>query len=379
MISVDDCRAKARALTQRQLRVWAADPLEAAAAQLIVALHPPVERDVLTNGDQVLAWRAVWQAVESIPGIDVDWANRAWPSVGNQSIPVRLTVTGAGPISAFAGSVEHWEVAQTRGDHVRRRLGDTLGIALAIRSQTSRIVALTDDDFETVVDVAGWLVQHPATGFRPRQVPIRGVDSKWLGSHRALVTALVTAVNGSESLGLVDSDPLVRLRVLDETLHPGGPFDFGAPVSQCAAMRLAPRTVLVVENLESLLAMPPLPGVVSVHGSGFAVGILDRIPWIATTRVVYWGDLDSQGFAVLHTLRSHHSDVSSVLMDTATLEAHRDLAVIEPIRATGSYSTLTSEETAALAHLREWGNLRLEQERIPWDYAIAAVERAVTD
>jgi len=117
--------------------------------------------------------------------------------------------------------------------------------------------------------------------------------------------------------------------------------------------------------------MPELPGAVVVHGGGYAAPRLGGIPWIQAGRVVYWGDLDSDGFAILHALRSGCTDVTSVLMDEETLLAYRDLWVPEPKAAAGTYSTLTAGEQRVLERIRSEGNVRLEQERIAWEVALA--------
>jgi len=378
MIDVDEARTRAAALLGRQGREWAADPDQASAARLTVALHPPTEREALAELPAVRRWRDDWDAVHRAepPGAGVTWSSRSWPSVGTQTVPTHLEVIGADAIAAFARD-DRWGFFRDRAATIRRTLGDTDALRVAIRTHIGRLAAYDEHHFATVVEVAGWLVEHPATGFRPRQVPVRGVDSKWLGVHRAIVTALVAAAIGSDGLGLVDADPLIRIRVLDPALHPGGPHDFAAPPGELASLPLAPESVLVLENLESLLALPPLPGVVATHGSGFAVGALADVPWVRQARVLYWGDLDSNGFAILHAIRSRLSTVESVLMDTETLQQHRDLWVTEPKPARGTYATLDDAEAAAFEALRAAGDVRLEQERIPWDYAFAALTGAL--
>ena len=42
----------------------------------------------------------------------------------------------------------------------------------------------------------------------------------------------------------------------------------------------------------------------------------------------------------------------------------------EPKAAGGTYSTLTAGEQTALGRIRSEGNVRLEQERIDWTYAL---------
>ncbi|MGF9648720.1 DUF2220 domain-containing protein [Pseudarthrobacter oxydans] len=174
-------------------------------------------------------------------------------------------------------------------------------------------------------------------------------------------------------MGLADKPDLVRVRFLDPVLSPGGLSDLAAPVTELADMDLSPEVVYVFENLESVLAMPPLSGAAVVHGSGYAVDRLARIPWIRDRGVVYWGDLDSHGFGILNRLRAQGIAVSTVLMDLDTLEAFKDLWGHEPKPAVGTMQHLLPEELAVVEQLAVLGNVRLEQERIDWKTALAAL------
>lgn len=377
MIGVSEARARAAAAVTRHLREWASDPREARDARLRIALHPPTEREVLAQLTEVRTWRDEWDAIgESATGCRIDWSRRTWPSVGTQNVPTHLELIGADAIAEFARD-STWQIARERAAAIVRRLGQTNATRAAIRTHIARLAEYDADRFTIVLDVASWIVENPTTGFRPRQVPVRGVDSKWIGTHRTVLTALVSAVTGTDGLGLVDSDPLIRIRILDPRLHPAGPHDLAASPAQLARLDLAPATVLVFENLESTLALPPLAGVVAVHGSGFAVGAISEVPWARRARVIYWGDLDSNGFAILHRLRSHLPETQTVLMDERTLSEHSDLWVAEPTPARGSYPTLNASEEATLAAIRAAGDVRLEQERIPWEYAMAAITRSL--
>ena len=128
-----------------------------------------------------------------------------------------------------------------------------------------------------------------------------------------------------------------------------------------STLQPAPSAALVYENRESVLAMPPRPGAVA------------RLPWVRRFPVLYRGDLDSHGFAILHRLRSLHPDVRSVLMDETTLLARRDLWVPEPAPTRGDFPTLTDSERSALHRIRAEGDVRLEQERIPWEVVLVAL------
>ncbi|WZO34280.1 DUF2220 domain-containing protein [Microbacterium sp. LWS13-1.2] len=59
-------------------------------------------------------------------------------------------------------------------------------------------------------------------------------------------------------------------------------------------------------------------------------------------------------------------------MDAETLFDHRDLWGLDPEPNVGVFELLTPGERATLQSLSAGGNIRLEQERIPWSYALAA-------
>jgi hypothetical protein len=96
--------------------------------------------------------------------------------------------------------------------------------------------------------------------------------------------------------------------------------------------------------------------------------------------VTYAGDLDTHGFAILNTLRASVPQTRSLLMDRETLLAHRDRWGFEssPTRARLDY--LTRTEQALYTDLVEdvyAPSLRLEQERLDWEWVVRAVERDV--
>lgn len=64
-------------------------------------------------------------------------------------------------------------------------------------------------------------------------------------------------------------------------------------------------------------------------------------------------------------------EATSALMDTDTLFDHRDRWGLDPDPNVGVFELLTPVERATLQSLSAEGNIRLEQERIPWSYALA--------
>ena len=76
---------------------------------------------------------------------------------------------------------------------------------------------------------------------------------------------------------------------------------------------------------------------------GYAVEVYAALPWLRGRACHYWGDLDTHGFAILSRLRQHLPQARSLLMDTETLLAHRDLWVQEERPETGLLLGLTDE------------------------------------
>ncbi|MCD1286601.1 MULTISPECIES: DUF3322 and DUF2220 domain-containing protein [unclassified Brevibacterium] len=415
MLTVAEARARARKRLRSSMSTWAA--LAEAEVSVDIALHPPTERQVLADQAAAMDWATSWRAIDApghadrgrhVRALDaptVDWGERSWARVGRQQIPLRLHLRSPDAVADFAGGDEarQWRRLRERAATIRARFGavpstasaedsptvsaedgptvsaDGDPTASAIKAHAKRIIGLSDEEFATVLEVVTWLRDNPLGSLRPRQMPIRGVDSKWFEAHRSLVTALLAAAGHAEAVDVLDAEPRIRLRLLDPSLRPAGLSDISAQVVELNTMKIAARIVFVFENLESVLAMPDWPGAVAIHGSGYAVDTVARLGWVRGARILYWGDLDSHGFAILSRLRRHLPQVESVLMDEATLLEHRDLWVPEPKPHTGTFSALTGTEGRALTRIRAEGDVRLEQERIPWSAALERLAASAGD
>lgn len=175
--------------------------------------------------------------------------------------------------------------------------------------------------------------------------------------------------------GLRPLPSTLRMRVLDSRLRKelGGLGDVCAPIEELARLQIAPSRAYLVENLQSALAFNDIAGAVIITGFGYAVERVEAIHWLHNLDLIYWGDIDTHGFAILSRVRGRFSKLRSVLMDEATLLAHRYLWVEEMNQhGADELPCLTGDEQALYRTLKQqrWGmNIRLEQERIPWPHA----------
>mgnify|MGYP003582522354 FL=1 len=365
LVTPADVRARAKKLFDRDARTWAAE--QQTDVVLDVPLRPPTEREALGDLDRVRQWVDAWRGVSEGWGLELEWAVRSWSRIGSQEVPVRAVLRGSDSIARAAGEADGWRLLVARLDELRGLTGSAAGGVL--RAHARAIADLDGADFDRLVDVLAWLRENPESGRLIRELPIRGIHTKWIESRRGLVEALHRARTGAPGLGLRETSPLMRIRVLDPSLSFQGLTDVSAPVDDLAASTIRPERVFVFENLATLLAMPDAPRSVAVHGGGHRVDLVGRLPWAQA--VTYWGDLDSHGFAILNRLRARGVDAMSALMDMETLFDHRDLWGIDPDPNVGVFELLTPDERTTLQSLSAEGNIRLEQERIPWSYALA--------
>ncbi|MBC7308341.1 MAG: hypothetical protein H5T80_15755, partial [Dietzia sp.] len=373
-VGVATARQRAAARYERSAAGWATGPVaDLPRPALELPLHPPSEREALADPAGAVQWVSQWRDVDGAV-----WERRQWPSVGAQDVPERVVLATPAAVARFCGRERHWRTLAGRAEAMVARWGD--GVRPVLRRHARALAELADDDVARLTAVVDWLVAHPGSGLYLRQLPVEGVSTKWIEPRRAFVTGMVLAVTGEPGLGLANPAPLVRVRALDRDLAPGAPGDVTAPVDQLDAWGLRPRRVVVVENLQTFLALPALRGVAAVHGGGYAVDLLGRIGWVTERPILYWGDLDRDGFAILGRVRAHCSDVTSVLMDEATLLSHRHLWTADPTADSGAALTrLTVEEQRTLELTRVHGGVRLEQERLAWPLCVATLERAVAE
>jgi len=100
--------------------------------------------------------------------------------------------------------------------------------------------------------------------------------------------------------------------------------------------------VYIVENVQTGLAFGDEPGAAVFMGLGYGVGLLARLPWVARAQCIYWGDLDTHGFAILDRARASVPHLESALMDEETLLAFRDLWVHEREQTTAGVLPMLS-------------------------------------
>lgn len=336
-------------------------------------LHPPTAAqatgDIAATRDFIRQWQG---------RAGVEFAVRNWSGVGlgRQEVPVRLQLNTIAELVDFAGCTGDWEALTQRRDLLVSLVGSLPAVVDALPLWRDLAMA----ELRLAGEVVGWFESHPSPGILPRAVAVEGVHTKWLENRRPLVESLLAARRGETGraeLGLAAPEGRVRLR-FHAGDAPGGFDDVEVPMSGLDRLS-TPRAVVMVENLETFLALPTRQGVVLAWGAGYRAGEIVESPYFRRVPLVYWGDLDTDGYAILDRVRGVIPEVQSVLMDGDTVARWRHLGVADRDFRARRYDRLHDTELDGLESLIQGGHLRIEQERIRFDVAVAAVDAGLAN
>ena len=238
------------------------------------------------------------------------------------------------------------------------------------------------DDWPRLLDVVAWLQAHPRPGVYLRQVDVAGVDSKFIESNKAVLgqlldlalpaqaidQAAVGAAQFCHRYGFLEKPLRVRFR--------WNGCDLGVTQRVFASLDPSVKKVFITENEINFLSLPVPDDCMVIFGAGYGFDAIASAHWLHRSELHYWGDIDTHGFAILNQLRSHFPHAQSLLMDEATLHAHSTHWAREPKPELRDLLRLTPAELAVFNALRDqrFGkNLRLEQERIGFNWVKAAL------
>lgn len=354
----------------------------------------PSSRDLLERFSEVDEWSRRFERGSrtraGAPRFEVVYRTIGGRHLGSNAVPARICVGSFEQLCALTGT--------------SRQVRDLDSILLQTEAALPALVEWVaahplralehQESWPDLLGAVTWISAHASHRLFLRQIDVDGVDTKFVDRHRRLLDELLTVVLPAERVderftpatsggfarrfGFRDKPAYTRFRPLDdEQALPSGVTELIVRTRELASLELVSDTVFVVENEISYLAFPVVPGAVVVFGSGFALGTLAETPWLEARKIVYWGDVDTHGFDILHRMRTQFASVESMLMDEATLLAHRRQWVREPSPTSRPLSNLTPEEEAVyhgLVEDRYGPAVRLEQERVRFSLLEQALE-----
>lgn len=344
---------------------------------LRLTLKAPGSDDITRRFEAVRAWVA---AIAATPHVRLEWQDVRHRVQGSQRLPASAWVDSLDEALAWIGKrAEHARFCALHAETATRQ--PLLLPWLEKRPLRALELAV---EWPRLLDVVAWLQAHPRPGVHLRQVDLPGIHTKFIESHRGVLAELLDlalpaavidpARTGAQQFaaryGFLDKPMLLRFRVLDPALDvlPGAPCpDLALDADSFARLRLDLARVFITENEINFLAFPRVPGSIVIFGAGYGWEALARAAWLQRCPIHYWGDIDTNGFAILAQLRARFAHVESLLMDRATLDAHQRFWGREDSPRAADTARLTAAERSLYEDLREHRiqpALRLEQEYV---------------
>lgn len=284
---------------------------------------------------------------------------------------------------AIAGALG-WARARERIQLVTSRFRDIPDLPRLIRGTDG----YPDVDFALLLTVAAWFQNHNAAGYTPRQVPIPGVQAKWLNTHQVHILMLT----GRDNLSLLPRHPArVHFSHLDPAyLASGARRHDSATVGDKFTPAYQPAVVVISENKDTAIHFPPFDGGIAVEGAGFGGKTAAAFPWLTEApHLYYWGDIDVHGYEILNGWREDGVPVTSILMDPITYDLYARHGTntdqngnpLKPGKPK-PLPQLTPDEQAVYQRLTDpsfSGHRRIEQERIPLRAAMDALTSHISE
>ncbi|NQW72075.1 MAG: hypothetical protein HQ453_05040 [Actinobacteria bacterium] len=337
-------------------------------------LRGPSARDVASDFGAAQDWARSWLG-PARHGFRVESATVGGRVVGFNEVPRRAWIDSfeqAWRILKVNDLVRDFAAAVALAESEAPRLADWARV-------NPMALLATRDSWADLLRTIRWIEESAASNHYLREIDIPGIDTKFIEQHRGILTTLLDVQldparidlsrprsDFAGRFGFRGKPEYVRMRALDGELL-GGFTELTVRVDELAARPPTQGTVVIVENDTTYLALPAGMDAIAICSGGYAVSRLAGLPWLAHRQVIYWGDIDTHGFAMLSQLRASLPRAASLLMDRATLLAHEGQWVREPKPTNARLPGLDEAEHGLYVDLIEgrFGEaVRLEQERI---------------
>lgn len=297
--------------------------------------------------------------------------------LGTQDLPIAIYFDSEKDFLKFLGKEKEVELFKASVEKITNELPE---LKEWIIKNPKKVIDNTNE-WESILKVCQYFKQNPKPSLYIRELPIR-VHTKFIERNQSVIKDLLDIlisehINKEEKqfekrFNLKYAEPQIRFKVLDKTISNrffSGLDDVAIPASQFETLNLPIKKVLVVENKTTLyttLTLPKMNETIAIFGSGYSVYNLKNANWFGGLELLYWGDIDVQGFEILSQFRTYFPQTRSVLMDKQTFDLFFEDDRGTPTNISTKLN-LTDEEQQ-LYDILKTNNWRLEQEKIPLEY-----------
>lgn len=309
-------------------------------------------------------------------GYTIDWKTVKTKMLGTQGLPSKIKFETAEDFERFLQKVKEVNVFRKNVALINGKFPE---LQCWIEKYPLKVIE-NSEYWSDILKILNYFSKNPQPQLYIRELPIE-VHTKFIEQHKAVIGELLDIVikeyiNTNEKefekrYNLRYDESMVWMRILDGTLAAeffSGLDDITIPVSKFLRLQIPISKAYIVENKVNFLTFPLVANSIVIWGRGYGIASIKESELLKSSELIYWGDLDAQGFEILSQFRSYFAQVKSLLMDKTTFDKYFENDLGTPSKVNVELN-LTTEEKNLYQYIKA-NNYRLEQEKIPQSYVI---------
>ena len=293
-------------------------------------------------------------------GYTIDWKTVKTKMLGTQGLPSKIKFETAEDFERFLQKVKEVDVFRKNVALINGKFSE---LQCWIEKYPLKVID-NSEYWSDILKVLDYFSKNPQPQLYIRELPIE-VHTKFIEQHKTVIGELLDIVikekiNTNEKefekrYNLRCDEPLVRMRILDGTLSAeffSGLDDITIPVSKFLRLQIPISKAYIVENKVNFLTFPLVANSIVIWGRGYGIASIKESELLKSSELMYWGDLDAQGFEILSQFRSYFAQVKSLLMDKTTFDKYfeNDLGTLSKVNVE---LNLTTEEENLYQYIRD--------------------------
>ena len=310
-------------------------------------------------------------------GLELTYKEFHFKSLGTQSLPTTVLFRERCQFLKFIKKSQEFDFFERDFELVVKRF-PSLKKLLYVKPS---LVILYHDVWEKLLSVCEFFLKKPRPNIYVRELAIKNIDTKFIEMYKKILDILFTILLDESSINneitklsnygfekkyyLKYPLPTVRFRILDSSQTIAGLSDISLNIEEFKTLKPKCKVVYIVENKITTLSFTPIKDAMVIFGNGYGVEVLKDVAWLHERQIFYWGDIDSDGFAILSQARGYFKNIVSIMMDKQTFESFKHFSVKIDISTPKVLENLTFDENLMLKSVQM---IRLEQERIDFNY-----------
>lgn len=305
-------------------------------------------------------------------GYEIFYKEQYKQKLGNRLLPYRIAFITESDFLKFLNKDK--EVDKFRKN--TKLIQERIPCLMRWVSKNTKEVIKYHGRWNEILTICEYFINNPQPNLFARELPIY-VDTKFIENHISILDKLLQnllpemayyadAETFYQRVGLKTKKNFVRFRFLTSSAQKHCSFlysDVVVSISEFALNPLPIKRAIIVENEMVYLTLPKIFDSIGIFGKGKAAATLSKVKWLGGIELIYWGDIDANGYQILSNFRNSFPKTKSIMMDLETLQEFDKFVNAGSSNTDSFLPNLTSLEDEAFEIVYS-KKMRLEQEKI---------------